>query len=327
MKLVLTPDNPAPPDGIVSSVRAADGVEIRVVRWHPQGAPRGAVVLAGGRAEFIEKYFETAGELLARGFAVVAFDWRGQGLSGRELPNRRKGHIDDFLIYERDLGAVVEQALEPFCPRPWFALAHSMGASVLIQQARGGRSPFERVALTAPMIEICGVHLPRGARFLAETLNVLGLGAAYIPFGKGQLPSVFDGNRLTGDWARFMRNANVAAAEPDLCIGDPTIGWVDAAFRLIDEMADPEYPRRTLTPILIFAAGADRVVSTPHIERFGNRLKAGRVVMLDHSEHEILQERDFIREQFWAGFDAFIPGSADEADMLARKAAAAHERR
>ncbi len=327
MHLVLTPDNPAPPDGVVSSVRAADGVEIRVARWHPEGAARGAVVLAGGRAEFIEKYFETARELLARGFAVVAFDWRGQGLSGRELQNRRKGHIDDFLIYERDLQAVVEQALEPFCPRPWFALAHSMGASVLIQQARGGRSPFERLALSAPMIEIRGVHLPGGARFLAETLNVLGLGAAYIPFGKGQLPSAFAGNRLTSDPARFARNMNVAAAELDLSIGDPTIGWVDAAFRLIDEMADPEYPRRTLTPMLLFAAGADRVVSTPHIERFGHRLKAGRVIVLDHSEHEILQECDAIREQFWAAFDAFIPGAADEADMLVRKAAAAHARR
>jgi lysophospholipase len=26
------------------------------------------------------------------------------------------------------------------------------------------------------------------------------------------------------------------------------------------------------------------------------------------SRHEILQERDSIREQFWAAFDAFVPG-------------------
>jgi lysophospholipase len=78
--------------------------------------------------------------------------------------------------------------------------------------------------------------------------------------------------------------------------------------------------------MLVFAAGADRVVSTPHIERFGNRLKAGRVIVLDHSEHEILQERDSIRQQFWAAFDAFIPGSAGEADALVRKAAAAQGR-
>ena len=100
-------------------------------------------------------------------------------------------------------------------------------------------------------------------------------------------------------------------------MGDPTIGWVGAAFRLIDEFSDPEYPRRVLTPILMFAAGADRVVSTPRTERFGHRLKAGYVIVLEHSEHEILSERDAIRERFWAAFDAFIPGSRGEAEKMA----------
>ena len=55
-------------------------------------------------------------ELLARGFAVVALDWRGQGLSERQLRNPRKGHIDDFEIYERDLVALREQILDAFVP-------------------------------------------------------------------------------------------------------------------------------------------------------------------------------------------------------------------
>jgi lysophospholipase len=32
--------------------------------------------------------------------------------------------------------------------------------------------------------------------------------------------------------------------------------------------------------------------------------------VLRGSRHEILQERDSIREQFWAAFDAFVPGVA-----------------
>ena len=318
MDFILTPDNPPPPGGVVASLRAADGVTLRAARWSPQGESRGTVVIATGRAEYIEKYFETAGELIARGFTVVAFDWRGQGLSTRELANPRKGHIDDFLIYERDIETLVEQTLTPFCPRPWFALAHSMGASVLIQQARGGRSPFERLALTAPLIDIYGLRWPRGARMLADGLSLLGLGGAFIPRGGGTslMTRPFAGNKLTRDPARYARNAGIIAAFPGIAIGDPTIAWVDAAFRLIDEFADPEYARRTLTPILIFAAGADRIVSSRRIESFGHRLKAGRVIVLDQSEHEILQERDFIRERFWAAFDAFIPGARDEAQAL-----------
>jgi lysophospholipase len=30
------------------------------------------------------------------------------------------------------------------------------------------------------------------------------------------------------------------------------------------------------------------------------------------ARHEILMERDEFREQFWAAFDAFVPGTPDE---------------
>ncbi len=130
-----------------------------------------------GPAEFVEKYFETVGDLLARKLTVVAFDWRGQGLSERELDNSRKGHIDDFSLYERDLDAILEQVLLPFCPKPWFALGHSMGGAILIRQARSGRSPFERLVLTAPMLELYGLSFPGFLRGLAKVLDLMGLAA------------------------------------------------------------------------------------------------------------------------------------------------------
>ena len=62
-------------------------------------------------------------------------------------------------------------------------------------------------------------------------------------------------------------------------------------------------------PTLIVAAGADPVCATPATERFAARLKAGHAIVLPAARHEILMERDAIREQFWAAFDAFIPGT------------------
>lgn len=318
MEIILTSDNPAPPGVVATALRAVDGVALRVARWHPAGETRGTVLVCAGRAEFIEKYFETVAELLARRLAVVVFDWRGQGLSGRELDNSRKGHIDDFSLYERDLDAVTEQALEPFCPRPWFALGHSMGAAILLEQARAGRSPFERLALIAPMIDIHGIRFPRAARMLAETLDTIGLGGAFIPGGGGKsaLSGPFADNRLTSDPERFRRNANVVAAAPSLAIGDPTIGWINAAFRMMARFADPEYPRRVLTPALVFAAGDDRIVDARAVEKFSTRLKAGRHLVIPYSRHEILMERDVFRAQFWSAFDAYIPGARDELSAL-----------
>ena len=318
MELILTSDNPAPPGGFTASVRAADGLTLRVARWHPAGVSAGTVVVAGGRAEFIEKYFETVQELLSRSLTVVAFDWRGQGLSSRELDNSRKGHVDDFSLYEGDLDAIALQVLEPFCPRPWFALGHSMGGAILLQQAHGGRSPFERIVTTAPLIGVHGLRFPNAARLLAEVLDIVGLGGAFIPGGgaTSAMTRPFPGNVLTSDPDRYARNANVIAAAAHLGLGDPTIGWINAAFRLMEEFADPEYPRRTLTPTLVVAAGADRIVDTRAIERFAVRLKAGGLVVIPHAQHEILMERNVFREQFWAAFDAFVPGTRMELQAL-----------
>ena len=38
-------------------------------------------------------------------------------------------------------------------------------------------------------------------------------------------------------------------------------------------------------------------------------LRAGGQVVIPGARHEILMERDPIRAQFWAAFDAFVPGS------------------
>ena len=45
------------------------------------------------------------------------------------------------------------------------------------------------------------------------------------------------------------------------------------------------------------------------------------MVLLPTARHEILQERDEIRAQFWAAFDAFMPGGREEAAALYRATA------
>lgn len=314
MELVAIPENPVPEGAVIVGLTTQDGALLRAARWAWSPAPRGTVVVLPGRAEFIEKYFETISELLARDFAVVALDWRGQGLSERQLRNRRKGHIDDFEVYERDLDALREQVLEALCPRPWFALGHCMAAAILIQQARAGRSPFARIVATSPMIDLYRLPLKTAARILVEGLDILGLGGAFVPGGRSRplFLQSFAETVLTSDPIRHARTAAILKAAPELGIGDPTIGWTNAAFRLMRQFEDADYPRRTLTPILVVAAGADRVVSTPAIELFAGRLKAGRFITLPYARHDILMERDPFRTQFWAAFDAFIPGVEDQ---------------
>jgi lysophospholipase len=285
-----------------------------VARWRPATQQvRGTVCILQGRAEFIEKYFEVVRDLRRRGFAVVAFDWRGQGLSGRQVRNGRKGHVRSFEDYRLDLDAIRDKVLIPHCPKPHFALAHSMGAAIALNEAYEGRLPFARLVASSPMVSICMIRQPKWVARLAFALHALGFGKAFVP-GGGETSITtkpFPGNRLTSDPVRYARNATAAYAVGEGAVGDPTVAWLHGAFRLMTRLADPRVPLGIRLPTLILAAGSDPVCGTPATERFAARLKAGHAIVLPGARHEIMMERDSIRDLFWAAFDAFVPGTPD----------------
>jgi len=325
VEFITTPDNPVPGNPTLVTVRTRDGIPLRAAYWLPETeAPQGTVCVLQGRAEFIEKYFETVGELLGRGFAVVTFDWRGQGLSGRQVSNRRKGHVRRFSDYRHDLEAIRDQILVPHMPEPHFGLAHSMGGAIALNAAYETWLPFRRLVTTTPMIALCIIRRTRSSAILARILRILGMGGMFVPGGGETSISTmpFKGNRLTSDPVRYARNAEVAHAIGAGAVGAPTVAWLDSAFGLMKRFADPRYAVRIRLPTLIVAAGADPVCATPATERFASRLKAGSVIVIPGARHEILMERDPIREQFWAAFDAFIPGTPDPVPGAKRDLAA-----
>jgi len=199
----------------------------------------------------------------------------------------------------------------PDCPPPIFALAHSMGAAVIIRAAYRGHRWFDRIVLTAPMIRLAQQPMLGYANKIARLLRLGGLGSAYIPGGDSTVLSTrsFVSNILTSDPVRYARMAAILEAEPALGIGAPTIGWANAAFKVMASLTDPAYPSQIRQPILIAAAGRDQLVSTPAIEDFAIHLRAGAHVVIAGAQHEILMEQDHYRMQFWAAFDAFVPGS------------------
>ncbi|MCK9914652.1 alpha/beta hydrolase [Microbacteriaceae bacterium K1510] len=311
MKLVSIPANPVPDNVVSGVIKTPDNVALRFARWAPPPGRRGTVVVLQGRAEYIEKYFETVRDLRARGFAVATFDWRGQGLSDHALSDRRKGHVRNFKEFATDLSAVMEQVVLPDCPPPIYLLAHSMGGAIAVAACHDGSRWFERVVLSAPMIALPPSPLTRVAGPLARTLRLFGSGSAYIPTGNDALAGKqeFVENPLTSDPVRYARNAAVLEEEPELGLGAPTVAWADAALRVMKRFAEPGYAGRIRQPILMVAAGRDEVVSTPAIEQFGMNLLAGRHLILAGAKHELLQEQDHYRGQFWAAFDAFVPGT------------------
>jgi lysophospholipase len=311
MTLISTPANPVPEGAVTGVLKTPDGVALRFARWAPPSGRKGTLLVLPGRTEFIEKYFEVVSEARARGFAVGMIDWRGQGLSERALRDPLKGHVGNFGEYDLDLETFVREIVLPDCPPPLFALGHSMGAAMLLRAAQKGRRWFDRVVLCAPMIALAGRAGTRFASVTARTLRLVGLGGSYVP-GGGAKPVAalpFIGNMLSSDPVRYARTAAIVEAEPMLGLGSPTVAWLDAAYRAMGRFADPQYPERIRQPILIVAAGQDEIVSTPITGRFAARLRVGSHLVIAGARHEILMEQDRYRMQFWAAFDAFVPGT------------------
>jgi lysophospholipase len=205
----------------------------------------------------------------------------------------------------------MKEVVLPDCPPPHFALAHSMGAAVLIQVAAKGYRWFDRMVLTAPMIRLTNRRLLSLAPTFARALRLAGRGSGYVPGGGPTVMAAeaFVGNPMTSDPVRFTRTATVLETEPALGIGAPTIGWADAALRVMGQLQSHAYPGRIRQPILIVAAGRDELVSTAAIETFAIHLRAGSHLIVAGALHEILMEQDQYRNQFWAAFDAFVPGT------------------
>ena len=311
MTLVSIPANPAPENVVTGTIRAPDGAELRFARWAPPAGRKGTVCVFQGRGEQIEKYFETVRDLRDRGFAVAMIDFRGQGHSSRRLRDPRKGYVRDFADYEVDVDTFVQQVVLPDCPPPHFALAHSMGGAVMLRLAHAGKRWFDRMVLSAPMIDLPGRTTSLPVRLLLRAMRFAGQGGRYVPGGDDVLTGArpFISNPVTSDPVRYARNAAILEEDPTLGLASPTVAWADTAFRAMNSFRATHYPSQIRQPILMLAASNDTVVSTPAIEEFAYHLRAGSHLVIAGSKHEILQEQDRYRAQFWAAFDAFVPGT------------------
>lgn len=304
--LVVIPEAPVPGKGAAEWFCGADGKRLRAASFFPEGKARGSVILSPGRTEPIEKYFEVIGELLERGFAVVAHDWRGQGLSHRPLPDPMKGHAAGFSTYLDDYHRLLD-LFEERMPKPWIAMGHSMGGGLtLLALAHGEAKRFKAAILSAPMLGLQTPGQPkRAARALTWLKARIGQANAYImddpgkPFGEP-----FEANILTHDAARYARNNAQLDANGDLALGSPTWGWLEFAFSASSWLKrDPRVAKLDI-PVVVLGAEKERLVDNADQRQIVARIPQGRWQEVAGSYHEILQETDDIRAVFWREFDA-----------------------
>ena len=303
------------PEGFVwGRFATSDGTRLR---WGhlPAEEPRAECVLVGGFAECIEKYFETIGDLAARGYSVWCLDWRGQGGSARpkRLPNRPRPRQFDRDTSE--LALFTEKLTTGHRPR--LLIGHSMGGAVALLCLHRYPGLFDAAILSAPMLGIrTGGVPPALMRCLTRLARGIGLGICFLPgrrrwsLDRTPTPEL---SRVSNDPERCRLQYAWFSADKALRVDAPTWGWLDGALRLTARLAKGKLLAGIDTPILLASAGVETFLRLEAHRRADRLLPQCTLVEFPDAKHEPFLERDAVRELWLAAIDRFVTECVDRA--------------
>ena len=248
-----------PANGAADWLTTLDNRRIRMGYWPLQGA-KGTVLIFPGRTEYVEKYGMTAKALAAAGYAALAIDWRGQGLSDRLIADPALGHVGQFADYQLDVQVALDHAATIDLPRPWFMMGHSMGGCIGLRSLTTGID-VNAVMFSAPM---WGIGMSRALWSFAWGLSGLSQSFSFderlVP---GQSPESyplvqpFAGNALTNDAEVYAALRRQIVAHPALGLGGPSLRWLRQSMQEMRDLARMPAPA---TPCITFLGSGESIV-------------------------------------------------------------------
>lgn len=279
----------------------------------PSRVPDAVVVVLQGLSEFTEKYFELAHNLLDQNLSFWMMDWQGQGGSERPLKNREKRHSFGFEDDIADLHFFIHEyvkhsAVHPDVGRiPLVMLGHSMGANIGMRYLFRHPETFACAALCAPMIDIHALApYPKWLSLTAASVMNTLAGQAYVGFGNGDWQdgdrNVINGDIFSHDPVRKELHNLWMRQNETLRLGHVTYGWVYQALRSCIQVQKKDVLRNIKTPCLMALAGQDKLVQNSSARKAAKIMEHIKVLELEDSRHEILMEKDEIRNRFLNAF-------------------------
>jgi len=298
--------------------KLADGGRIRYALINPSQKPRGTILVANGRREFIEKRYAELGETLQkRGFQLIFFEWRGQGLSTRFLKGThyQRDYIADFNIYLDDLRSFYRQVVVPLHSGSLIACGHSLGGHLLLRWiAEDQPVEVKATLLTAPMLALTLHTMQRVAQTLCRIAVHTGYGEGYAPgqHDYNEQDRLFTGNPLTHDAQRYTIIERYFTGVPEMMVGGVTWQWLYAALHSMHKTEAPEYLAAIKTPVLTIIGDKDHVTPAAQLVQCLKSLPNSETVILPGALHDVMNEIDTIRAEAWAHIDRFLAGVIED---------------
>ena len=287
-------------------VKMNDGIKLRVCHWiKSDKETKGTILLQQGHNEFIEKYYETIKEFLDKNYSVIAFDWRGQGLSERTTSFTERAFIKSFIRHDQDLKYILEKVVNKYFQKPIIGIGHSMGGCLMLSAFYNHPEIFEKGILSAPMLGF------KNEKFLRTASSIMNLFKKDHDYLIGSKPNMgietpFEINDLTSDISRYERALKLVRKKPELRLWGITNSFakaVNARFKIIRQKG---WAETIDTKILIINSLNDRVVDANKTIIMSKRLKNNKLISFQECEHEVFMEKDIHRKKMWEEIDYFL---------------------
>lgn len=289
-------------------VPARDGWPLRTFDWPAEGEAQGSILFQGGRGDIIEKYLELFHQWHGKGWNVTAFDWRGQGGSGRLASDPHVGHCADFSLWIDDLSSFASD-WTACTPGPHVIMGHSMGGHLVLRALAEKRIAPDAAVLIAPMLGFETGPLP--LRAVAWAVRQLArLWPERMAWKVNERPALRSASRqkfLTSDIDRYSDELWWKQEKPELELGPPSLKWLEQAYGSALALGLSQGVEHISVPVLILGTLGDQLVSPAAIPRFAARIPNSTLKMFDASvAHEILRERNGPRDEAIALIDAHL---------------------
>jgi lysophospholipase len=274
--------------GITHGFGAIDACGFRIAThyWLPEN-PKGTLVVVHGYYDHVGLFGNAIEFGLQQGFAVLAFDLPGHGLSSGE-----QVAIDSFDHYADVLDVILTIA-QKLLPAPYFALGQSTGGSVLLNYLwrydSARPAPWlARIALCAPLI------LPRGWRYSGRFLYAL-----VHSFIK-RMPRGRSRNSHNPDFIRFVDELD--------CLQSRTLSvrWVGAM-----KAWDQQFRRfPPLEKSLLVIQGTDdlTVAWRYNLQQIWRALPNARIELIPGAGHQLVNESSDLRAQVFTAINRHFFG-------------------
>jgi lysophospholipase len=262
---------------------------------HPH--PSACLVISSGRMESLLKYKEVIFDFYHEGYSIFIHDHRGQGLSGRMTENPHRGYVENFSDYVDDLKTFYESVVRANTSHHPVLLSHSMGAAVACLYVLRYREDFASMVMTAPMLGIRPAISDRFSHFLLRCHQFFSSEGKYGYFWgqRDYRASPFEQNRITTSVARYACIIHEYCSNPEIQLGGVTGQWLNEAINTMNRIE--QHSHEISIPVKILQAGSDRIVDNHRQSRVAKRIPLGELQIIPGAQHELLMERDDIREK------------------------------